>query len=117
MVAIDNAAARDRKLWPIKSKDTNTAGMSKSNRSQADTGAASPDSSTAAIDETSVPGDVCICVAETQHAALCRPHPLMMPYPLSTPYIFLPLFQAPLLSPRPRPCPLSQGNVTLSCWA
>lgn len=81
MVAIDAAAARDRRLWPVKSKDTTTAGVSKLNRPQADTEAASPDSSIAVAD-VCAPGDVCIYTA--QHTADVRTTPLYLHLLLGT---------------------------------
>ena len=59
MVAIDAAAARDRRLWPVKSNDASTAGVSNSNCPQAETEVASPDSSIA-VSDVSAPGNVCI---------------------------------------------------------
>ena len=59
MVAIDAAAARDRRLWPVKSKDIHTAGECKSKRPQMDREAASPDSSIADSD-VSASGVACI---------------------------------------------------------
>ena len=60
MVAIDAAAARDRRLWPIKSKDASTAGMSQFGCPQADTAAVGPDNGTAGSDASSAQGDVCV---------------------------------------------------------
>ena len=67
MLAIDAAAARDRQLWPMKSKDANTAGASNSKHPQADREAARPDSSIA-VGDVSAPGIVCIftwCMAHS----------------------------------------------------
>lgn len=115
MVAIDNAAARDRNLWPIKSKDADTAGMSRLNRLQADTEAANPDSSTAAAGETSTPGAACISIAE--HTAGCTlpppsPHNSLppLPHPLPALRYFLP---SALLPSSPCCHPLSQASVNL----
>lgn len=58
MVAIDAAAARDRRLWPSKSQDAGSAGVSKSNHAQADTEAANANSSIA-VSDVHAPGDVC----------------------------------------------------------
>ena len=55
-------------IWPVKSKDANTAGLSKAKRPQADTMAASPESSIA-VGDVSAPGHVCINAA--QHTADC----------------------------------------------
>ena len=58
MVAIDAAAARDRRLWPSKSQDADSAGVNKSNHAQADTEAANANSSIA-VSDVHAPGDVC----------------------------------------------------------